>query len=114
MRHWLVRLLKPGSYGRLVRRLLRLPPVLLPRLALLPPTWLYLSTGSRLRTVADAPSEPVAVVFGHEVLGILPQTQTRCDTLVRIPVAGHKNSINVATAFGIVAYDILRTWEQNS
>jgi len=33
-------------------------------LALLPPTWLYLSTGSRLRTVADAPSEPVAVVFG--------------------------------------------------
>ena len=33
-------------------------------LALLPPAWLFLSTGSRLRTVADAPSEPVAVVFG--------------------------------------------------
>ena len=33
-------------------------------LALLPPTWLYLSTADRLRTVADAPSEPVAVVFG--------------------------------------------------
>ena len=33
-------------------------------LALLPPAWLYLSTGSRLRTVADAPSEPVVVVFG--------------------------------------------------
>jgi vancomycin permeability regulator SanA len=33
-------------------------------LALLPPTWLYLTTGGWLRTVADAPAEPVAVVFG--------------------------------------------------
>ena len=55
---------------------------------------------------------PVAVVFGHEVVGILPETQARCDGLVRIPVAGHKKSLNVATAFGIVTYDILRTWEE--
>jgi vancomycin permeability regulator SanA len=33
-------------------------------LAMLAPAWLYLSTDGRLRTVADAPSEPVAVVFG--------------------------------------------------
>ena len=33
-------------------------------LALLPPAWLYLSTGGYLRTVADAPKEPVVVVFG--------------------------------------------------
>ncbi|MFF0015413.1 vancomycin high temperature exclusion protein [Streptomyces sp. NPDC005374] len=33
-------------------------------LALLPATWLYLSTGGRLRTTADAPRTEVAVVFG--------------------------------------------------
>ena len=33
-------------------------------LVMLPPAWLFVSTDGRLRTVADAPSEPVAVVFG--------------------------------------------------
>lgn len=33
-------------------------------LALLPATWLYVATGDRLRTAADAPRTDVAVVFG--------------------------------------------------
>ncbi|MGW3241830.1 SanA/YdcF family protein [Streptomyces sp. NPDC001070] len=33
-------------------------------LALLPATWLQASADGRVRTVADAPAEPVAVVFG--------------------------------------------------
>ncbi|MEV8548541.1 ElyC/SanA/YdcF family protein [Streptomyces glaucescens] len=33
-------------------------------LALLPSTWLYVSTGDRLRTTADVPRTEVAVVFG--------------------------------------------------
>ncbi|MGW3268513.1 SanA/YdcF family protein [Streptomyces sp. NPDC001056] len=33
-------------------------------LALLPATWLFTSTAGRMRTVADAPKAPVAVVFG--------------------------------------------------
>ncbi|WP_037854266.1 SanA/YdcF family protein [Streptomyces sp. NRRL S-340] len=33
-------------------------------LALLPATWLYVATGDRLRTTADAPHADVAVVFG--------------------------------------------------
>ncbi|MCC5476083.1 SanA/YdcF family protein [Streptomyces barringtoniae] len=33
-------------------------------LALLPATWLFVSTADRLRTTADAPPAPVAVVFG--------------------------------------------------
>ncbi|AVH61457.1 MULTISPECIES: SanA/YdcF family protein [Streptomyces] len=33
-------------------------------LALLPATWMYVSTGDRLRTTADAPRTDVAVVFG--------------------------------------------------
>ena len=50
---------------------------------------------------------PVAIVLGHEVRGIQPETLEQCDTTVRIPMHGYKNSINVATAFGIAVYDIL-------
>ena len=54
---------------------------------------------------------PVAVVFGHEVHGIRPEVLERCDATVEIPMHGYKNSINVATAFGVVLYEILRQWE---
>ncbi len=53
---------------------------------------------------------PVAIVFGHEVSGIVEKTVSRCDEVVRIPMHGHKNSLNVATAIGIVLYDILAKW----
>lgn len=51
--------------------------------------------------------EPVAIVFGNEVDGINEKNLGRCDAVVKIPMAGHKNSVNVATAFGIVLYNIL-------
>ncbi len=53
---------------------------------------------------------PVAVVFGNEVTGISPDLIAQCDAAVCIPMHGYKNSINVATAFGIVLYEILRQW----
>ena len=56
---------------------------------------------------------PVAVVFGHEIVGIMEEIERACDQLVRIPMVGHKNSINVASAFAVVAYDILRTWQES-
>lgn len=56
-------------------------------------------------------SRPVAVVFGNEVKGITPGLLEQCDEIVRIPMLGYKNTINVATAFGIVLYDILGQWD---
>ncbi|MCC6697289.1 MAG: RNA methyltransferase [Candidatus Hydrogenedentes bacterium] len=53
---------------------------------------------------------PVAVVFGNEVTGIGPEVLARCSHAVRIPMRGHKNTINVATAFGVVLFEILRQW----
>lgn len=50
---------------------------------------------------------PVAIVFGNEVNGIHERNLARCDHVVKIPMHGYKNSINVANAFGIVLYDIL-------
>jgi tRNA G18 (ribose-2'-O)-methylase SpoU len=55
---------------------------------------------------------PVAVVFGNEVTGIDPEIVAMCDGTVQIPMQGFKNTINVATAFGVVMYEILRQWER--
>ena len=54
---------------------------------------------------------PVAIVFGHEVDGIQRAVLQECDHMVCIPMHGHKNSINVATAFGVILYEILRQWD---
>lgn len=56
-------------------------------------------------------SRPVAIVFGNEVNGIHERNLKRCDHVVKIPMHGYKNSINVANAFGIVLYDILGKWK---
>ncbi|TQF06542.1 hypothetical protein E6W39_35570 [Kitasatospora acidiphila] len=41
-------------------------------LALVPSGWEFLTQSSRIRTVADVPAEPVAVVFGAQVVGEEP------------------------------------------
>jgi 23S rRNA (guanosine2251-2'-O)-methyltransferase len=56
------------------------------------------------------PAFPVCVVFGHEVDGIAADTLARCDVHVRIPTLGLKQSLNVATAGGVVLYDLLRKY----
>ena len=56
------------------------------------------------------PRYPVCVVFGHEVDGIQPEVLAKCDTHIRIPMFGTKHSLNVATAGGIVIYELLRKY----
>lgn len=56
------------------------------------------------------PRFPVCVVFGHEVEGIRPEVSDVCDTHVRIPMLGVKHSLNVATAGGVVVYELLRKY----
>ena len=56
------------------------------------------------------PRFPVCVIFGHEVEGIRPEISARCDTHVRIPMLGAKHSLNVATAGGVVIYELLRKY----
>jgi 23S rRNA (guanosine2251-2'-O)-methyltransferase len=56
------------------------------------------------------PAFPVCVVFGHEVEGIRPEVAARCDVHIRIPMLGHKHSLNVATAGGVVIYELLRKY----
>lgn len=54
------------------------------------------------------PAWPVCVVFGHEVDGVTPAALEMCDVHVRIPTLGLKQSINVATAGGVVLFELLR------
>ena len=54
------------------------------------------------------PAFPVCIVFGHEVDGIRSEVLKRCDTHIRIPMLGLKHSLNVATAGGVVLYELLR------
>jgi len=55
-------------------------------------------------------NQPVALVLGHEVRGIAPDILDECVDVVQIPMLGVKNSINVATAYGIILFEILRQW----
>jgi len=59
-----------------------------------------------------APRFPVCVVFGHEVEGIQPEISALCDTHVRIPMLRTKHSLNVATAGGVVIYELLRKYRE--
>ena len=56
------------------------------------------------------PRFPVCIVFGHEVEGIRTELSEACDTHVRIPMLGVKHSLNVATAGGVVIYELLRKY----
>jgi 23S rRNA (guanosine2251-2'-O)-methyltransferase len=56
------------------------------------------------------PRFPVCVLFGHEVEGLRPDLLAIADTHVRIPMLGQKKSLNVATAGGVVLYELLRKY----
>jgi tRNA G18 (ribose-2'-O)-methylase SpoU len=54
------------------------------------------------------PRWPVCLVFGHEVDGVSSTLAAHVDTVIRIPMLGQKRSLNVATAAGVVLYELLR------
>ncbi len=54
------------------------------------------------------PRWPVCLVFGHETSGVDQTLLQSTPTHVRIPMRGTKESLNVATAVGVVLYELLR------
>lgn len=54
---------------------------------------------------------PVALVLGNEVTGISEEVMPFIDFAIDLPMLGRANSLNVATAFGIAAYEILYKYQ---
>lgn len=52
------------------------------------------------------PKPPVCLVIGNEVTGIADELVALCDAAIEIEMAGIKNSLNAAIAFGVAAYQI--------
>jgi 23S rRNA (guanosine2251-2'-O)-methyltransferase len=67
-------------------------------------------------TADDAPAtlfetdltRPAALVLGGEEAGLRPLVRELCDTLVRIPMRGQVESLNVSVAAGVCLYEALR------
>ena len=50
----------------------------------------------------------IAVVFGNEVTGVEQSTIRLCDGCIEIPQLGMKHSLNIATAAGVVLWELVR------
>lgn len=51
---------------------------------------------------------PVAIVMGSEDDGVSPENLRLCDGMVRIPMAGTIESLNVSVAAGVLIYEAVR------
>ena len=50
----------------------------------------------------------IAVIFGNEVTGMEQDTIQQCDGCIEIPQLGMKHSLNIATAVGVVLWELIR------
>jgi tRNA G18 (ribose-2'-O)-methylase SpoU len=50
----------------------------------------------------------IAVIFGNEVSGVEQSTIQLCDGCIEIPQSGMKHSLNIATAAGIVLWEMTK------
>lgn len=52
-------------------------------------------------------SDKVALVFGHEITGVSLPVLEVVDAKIELPMLGEKQSLNIATTVGIMAYHLL-------
>ncbi|MEO6251814.1 MAG: RNA methyltransferase [Ferruginibacter sp.] len=62
----------------------------------------------QLQQVEFNANEKIAVIFGNEVSGVEQETILQCDGCIEIPQLGMKHSLNIATAAGVVLWEIVR------
>ncbi len=62
----------------------------------------------KLQHVVFDVEDKIAVIFGNEVTGVEQETILQCDGCIEIPQLGMKHSLNIATAAGVVLWEIVR------
>lgn len=62
----------------------------------------------KLQDISFKQDEKIAVVFGNEVAGVEQLTIDSCNGCIEIPQFGMKHSLNIATAAGVVLWELVR------
>lgn len=62
----------------------------------------------KLNAIGFTPHEKIAVIFGNEVTGVEQSTISLCNGCIEIPQLGMKHSLNIATAAGVVLWELVR------
>jgi 23S rRNA (guanosine2251-2'-O)-methyltransferase len=57
----------------------------------------------------ETENDKIAVILGNEVTGVEQATIALCDGVIEIPQLGVKHSLNVATAAGVVLWELVRS-----
>ena len=71
--------------------------------------WVYGSAAEGDRSLWETDfTGPVCLVIGSEGEGMGRLVREHCDCLIRIPMRGKLNSLNAATAAGVLMYEVLR------
>ena len=71
--------------------------------------WIIGSTGEAQQTIFNTDLKmPLALVMGAEGTGMRHLTQQHCDILVKIPMVGQVESLNVSVAAAVMIYEVLR------
>jgi tRNA G18 (ribose-2'-O)-methylase SpoU len=63
----------------------------------------------KLHAAGFRQNEKIAVIFGNEVTGVEQSTINLCSGCIEIPHLGVKHSLNVATAAGVVLWELIRS-----
>jgi tRNA G18 (ribose-2'-O)-methylase SpoU len=63
-------------------------------------------TSKSISYIKFKPKFPLALIIGNEVSGVSKGLLRRADKIIELPMAGFKESLNVATAAGIAMYKI--------
>jgi 23S rRNA (guanosine2251-2'-O)-methyltransferase len=72
--------------------------------------WIFGTSGSATDSLYDHEfNGPVALVMGAEGSGLRRLTMASCDHLLKLPMCGQVESLNVSVATGICLYEILRS-----
>lgn len=71
--------------------------------------WVMGTSGAATQSLFEADlSMPLAIVMGTEGTGMRQLTEKQCDFLIKIPMAGQVESLNVSVAAGVIMYEAFR------